>query len=616
MGNDNKMKPTGEVLAALRTLMRNLPNSLGSINAYIIPSDDAHQSEYLAKRDERRAFISGFDGSAGTAVVTEKEALLWTDGRYYQQAGKQLDENWTLMKDGQPATPSIDAFLAKVLEPGSKVGVDANLISTRAWNPLHTSLKSSGCSLLPITPNLIDLVWKDQPAAPQNPIIPLNLEFTGQSVAQKLAAVREKMTDKRASVLVVSALDEIAWFLNLRGSDIDYNPVFFSYVLVTLDDLFFFIDESKLSSAIHDHFRTNEVQPKIRPYGDVHQVLKSLAESCSHRVWISLGSSYALTALIPEEKRLHEITPINLMKAVKNDVEAKGMRECHIRDGVALCQYFAWLERTIKAGKPVDEISGADQLEQFRSKQEKYMGLSFTTISASGPNGSVIHYHPLPDTNRPISDKEMYLCDSGAQFLDGTTDVTRTMHFGTPTEQEITAFTHVLKGQIALGTAVFPRKVKGQFLDTIARKALWDAGLDYGHGTGHGIGHFLNVHEGPMGIGIRLMPDDPGLEENMFLSNEPGYYKEGKFGIRIEDIVQVVSTNIGDNFDGRGALTFHTVTMCPIQTKLIDVKLLTEKERTSINNYHKTVWETLSPLLKKAGDAETLAWLERETQAI
>lgn len=411
------MKPTGEVLAALRTLMRNLPNSLGSINAYIIPSDDAHQSEYLAKRDERRAFISGFDGSAGTAVVTEKEALLWTDGRYYQQAGKQLDQNWTLMKDGQPATPTIDAFLAKVLEPGSKVGVDANLISTRAWNPLHTSLKSAGCSLLPISPNLIDLVWKEQPAAPGHPIIPLSVDFTGQTVAQKLAAVREKMTDKRASVLVVSALDEIAWFLNLRGSDIDYNPVFFSYVLVTLDDLFFFIDESKLSGSIHDHFRTNEVQPKIRPYGEVHQVLKSLAESSSHRAWISLGSSYALTALIPEEKRLHEITPINLMKAVKNEVEAKGMRECHVRDGVALCQYFAWLERCIKEGKPVDEISGADQLELFRSKQEKFKGLSFTTISASGPNGSVIHYHPLPDTNRAISDKEMYLCDSGAQFL-------------------------------------------------------------------------------------------------------------------------------------------------------------------------------------------------------
>ncbi|XP_055524456.1 xaa-Pro aminopeptidase ApepP [Wyeomyia smithii] len=610
------MKPTGEVLTALRSLMADLPNSLGSINAYIIPSDDAHQSEYLAKRDERRAFISGFDGSAGTAVVTEREALLWTDGRYYQQAGKQLDSNWTLMRDGQPATPTIDAWLAKVLQPGCRVGVDANLMSTRAWNPLQTSLKSAGCSLLPISPNLIDLVWKDQPAAPQNPIFPLGLHLTGQSVAEKLAAVREKMVEKRATVLVVSALDEIAWFLNLRGADIDYNPVFFSYLLVTLEDLYFFVDESKFKPSVSAHFQANQVQPLIRPYQAVQEVLKTLVEASGSRVWISLGSSYALTALVPEEKRIHEITPINLMKAVKNEVEVAGMRQCHIRDGVALCQYFAWLERCLRENRAVDEISGADQLEKFRSKQENYMGLSFTTISASGPNGSVIHYHPLPETNRPISTKEMYLCDSGAQYSDGTTDVTRTVHFGTPSEEEIHAFTRVLKGQIALGTAIFPRKVKGQFLDTIARKALWDAGLDYGHGTGHGIGHFLNVHEGPMGIGVRLMPDDPGLEENMFLSNEPGYYKDGKFGIRIEDIVQVVSASIGDNFNGRGALAFSTVTMCPIQTKLIDVSLLTEKERGSLNRYQETVRETLSPLLKKANDVETLAWLERETQPV
>lgn len=346
--------------------MANLPNNLGSISAYIIPSDDAHQSEYLAERDERRAFISGFDGSAGTAVVTEKEALLWTDGRYYQQAGKQLDSNWTLMKDGQPTTPGIDMWLANELQPGAKVGVDANLISTRAWNPLQTALKSAGCSLLPISPNLIDLVWENQPSAPNKPIVPLPVEFTGKSVAAKLEAVREEMREKRASLLVVSALDEIAWFLNLRGSDIDYNPVFLSYVLITLDDLFFFVDESKLSPNIYEHFRANDVQPKVHPYDEVHGMLKSLAKASSNRVWISLGSSYALTALIPEEKLMHAITPINLMKAVKNDVEASGMRACHVRDGVALCQYFAWLEKCIKDGVAVDEISGATRLEELR----------------------------------------------------------------------------------------------------------------------------------------------------------------------------------------------------------------------------------------------------------
>uniref|UniRef100_A0A2M4AFN2 Putative xaa-pro aminopeptidase n=1 Tax=Anopheles triannulatus TaxID=58253 RepID=A0A2M4AFN2_9DIPT len=610
------MKPTGEVLSALRQLMANLPNNLGAIGAYIIPSTDAHQSEYLAARDERRAFVSGFDGSAGTAVVTEREALLWTDGRYYQQAAKQLDSNWTLMKEGLPSTPSIDAWLAKILKPGSRVGVDANLITTAAWNPLQTSLKTAGCSLLAVEPNLIDLLWQDQPAVPHNPLLPLSTSFAGCTVAEKLASVRTKLTEKRASVLVVSALDEIAWLLNLRGTDIDYNPVFFAYVIVTPDELHLFIDPVQVGPPVLEHFGANGAEVLVHPYEEVQTVLKQLAEASSQLVWISSGSSYALTALIPDEKRFHDITPIQLMKAIKNETEAQGMRDCHRRDGVALCQYFAWLERTLAAGGTVDEISGATQLERFRSVQQHYQGLSFTTISASGPNGSIIHYHPLPETNRPITDRELYLCDSGAQYLDGTTDVTRTMHFGTPTAEEIRAFTYVLKGQIALGTAIFPRKVKGQFLDTIARKALWDIGLDYGHGTGHGIGHFLNVHEGPMGIGIRLMPNDPGLEENMFLSNEPGYYKDGQFGIRIEDIVQVIKANVGTNFDGRGALAFSTITMCPIQTRLIDVSLLTAAERQHINRYHERVRDQLLPLLREANDADTIAWLQRETEPI
>ncbi|ETN65044.1 xaa-pro aminopeptidase [Anopheles darlingi] len=610
------MKPTGEVLTALRQLMANLPNNLGAIGAYIIPSTDAHQSEYLAARDERRAFVSGFDGSAGTAVVTESEALLWTDGRYYQQAAKQLDSNWTLMKEGLPSTPSIDAWLAKILQPGSRVGVDANLITTAAWNPLQTSLKTAGCSLLAVEPNLIDLLWQKQPAIPHNPLLALSTSFAGCTVAEKLISVRSKLAEKRASVLVVSALDEIAWLLNLRGTDIDYNPVFFAYVIVTPEQLHLFIDPVQIVPPVLEHFGANGVEVQVHAYDEVHTLLKQLAEASSQLVWISSGSSYALTALIPEEKRFHDITPIQLMKAVKNETEAQGMRDCHRRDGVALCQYFAWLERTLATGGTVDEISGATQLEHFRSVQQHYQGLSFTTISASGPNGSIIHYHPLPETNRPITDRELYLCDSGAQYLDGTTDVTRTMHFGTPTAEEIRAFTYVLKGQIALGTAIFPRKVKGQFLDTIARKALWDIGLDYGHGTGHGIGHFLNVHEGPMGIGIRLMPNDPGLEENMFLSNEPGYYKDGQFGIRIEDIVQVITANVGTNFDGRGALAFSTITMCPIQTRLIDVTLLTPAERQHINSYHERVRDQLLPLLREANDAETIAWLQRETEPI
>lgn len=290
------------------------------------------------------------------------------------------------------------------------------------------------------------------------------------------------------------------------------------------------------------------------------------------------------------------------------------MKNCHIRDGKALCQYFAWLENEVKNGRPVDEISGASKLESFRKDLDHFMNLSFATISGFGPNGSIIHYHPKPETNLPITMENLYLCDSGAQFKDGTTDVTRTWHFGTATQHQKDCFTRVLKGQIQMGTQVFPKKIKGYVLDTLARKFLWDVGLDYGHGTGHGIGHFLNVHEGPMGIGTRVMPDDPGLQENMFLSNEPGYYETDQFGIRIEDIVRIVPAKVDNNFAGREALTFETVTMCPIQTKLINIALLTDVEINHVNDYHAKVYELVAPLLE--GDGFTLDWLKKETETI
>lgn len=403
--------------------------------------------------------------------------------------------------------------------------------------------------------------------------------------------------------------------LNLRGSDIQSNPVFFSYAIVTDNDVLFFIDPSRVTDEIRAHFAANNVQVTVKGYDQVFPELEQLANSTDGKVWISTGSSYSLTELIPRSKRHQDITPINLMKAIKNDVEAQGMINCHVRDGVALVRYFAWLENEVANKRTVTEISGATRLEQFRSEGENFMGLSFDTISGSGPNGSIIHYKPEKETDREINDKEMYLCDSGAQYYDGTTDVTRTWHFGEPSDFEKESFTRVFKGQWQLGTLVFPNKTKGRALDSLARKFLWDYGLDYGHGTGHGVGMFLNVHEGPMGIGIRDMPDDPGLQENMILSNEPGYYEDGKFGIRLEDLVQVVKANSPRDFAGRGALTFHTITLCPIHLKLIKVELLTEVERTGLNAYHKRVFDTLSPLLDP-NDKLTLDWLKNETRAI
>uniref|UniRef100_A0A1L8E2Y5 Putative xaa-pro aminopeptidase n=1 Tax=Nyssomyia neivai TaxID=330878 RepID=A0A1L8E2Y5_9DIPT len=607
---------TTKKLAALRSLMKKIPSTGETIDAYIIPTDDAHQSEYICDHDDRRSYISGFNGSSGTAVVTTTDAFLWTDGRYYDQATKQLDSNWILMKDGLPTTPTIGAFLAKSLVGGSKVGVDPKLLSFCTWTPVKNELEAADCNLVPVKENLIDLIWTDQPAQTSNQTIVHDLNFTGETVHNKMEAIRSSMKEKNVEVLIVTALDEIAWALNLRGSDIPYNPVFFAYLIITLDDIYLFIDNKKLPNDFSAYEKANNVKINIKPYDMIEGFIGELVGKSTGKFWISPVSSFSLNNIIPEKKRVQGITPINLLKAIKNAVEAEGMKACHIRDGLALCQYFAWLNDVVQKGEYVDEISGADKLESFRAKQEHYMGLSFTTISSSGPNGAVIHYHPAKETNRPITKDEIYLCDSGAQYKDGTTDVTRTWHFGTPTAYHKDCFTRVLKGQVTIATAIFPRKVKGQMLDSLARKALWDVGLDYKHGTGHGIGHFLNVHEGPMQIGFRVTADDPGLQENMFVSNEPGFYESDNFGIRIEDIVQIVKADIARDFDGRGALAFETVTMCPIQTKMIDVSMLTDKERKHLNDYHKRVFETLGPLLKKINDDFTYQWLAKETQPI
>ncbi|KAG5671242.1 hypothetical protein PVAND_001451 [Polypedilum vanderplanki] len=614
----HKMAQTGDALSRLRVLMSGTSSlvKIDPLFAYIVPSDDAHQGEYIAARDRRRAFITGFTGSAGTAVITQNKALLWTDGRYFQQAEKQLDENWELMKDGMPDVLTLTQWLQKNCQKGDRIGVDANLYSTRAWNTLTSAFENTGCILTAVKENLIDLVWDEQPAQPSNPVITLDVKFAGKYVSEKLKEVREKMEAQNAKVLVVTALDEIAYFLNLRGSDISSNPVFFAYVIVTDKDVLLFIEPSRITDEIEKHFKTNNVEVTIKKYDEIFSTLETLANETDGKVWISSTSSQSLTNLVVKEKRHQDITPLSVMKAIKNDVEAKGMQDCHVRDGVALVQYFAWLQNEVENKRTVTEISGATKLAEFRSTKEHFKGLSFGTISGSGPNGSIIHYSPQNETDRKITDQEMYLCDSGAQYLDGTTDVTRTWHFGNPTDYEKECFTRVLKGQIQMGSLIFPNKVKGRALDSLARKFLWDYGLDYNHGTGHGIGSFLNVHEGPMGIGTRDYPDDPGLQVNMFLSNEPGYYEDGKFGIRIEDIVQIVNaTNAAHNFAGRGALTFHTVTLCPIHTKLIKVELLTEVERTLLNNYHKRVRDTLLPLLD-ANDTLTREWLVKETQPI
>ncbi|XP_037093227.1 xaa-Pro aminopeptidase 1-like [Pollicipes pollicipes] len=612
-------KNTTHLLKHLRSLMKNTKYVNEELHAYIVPSADSHGSEYLAACDERRAFLTGFTGSAGTAVVTQTHACLWTDGRYHLQARAEMDLNWTLMKDGVAGTPTQGEWLSSTLPAtGGAVGVDPRLLSSRVWDTLAAELSAAGHSLRPVQQNLVDLVWNEQPARTSNAVLPHPVKYTGMSVKSKLEEVRSQMQQRKCTLLAIAALDEIAYLLNLRGSDIVFNPVFFSYCVVLPDTVHLFIDAQKLSSGVAQHFADEGVSDlQLHGYEDVWSFLKDKAAEMDGKAWLCPLASHALTAIFDRSQRVLERTPPCTMKAIKNDTEIQGMHSAHVRDAAALCTYLSWLEEQVSAGHNVTEVSGAQKLDALRAEQDLFVSLSFSTISSSGPNGAVIHYHPAAATDRPITADELYLVDSGGQYRDGTTDVTRTVHFGHPTKHQKECFTRVLKGQIALATAVFPNKTRGTLLDPLARLALWNVGLDYSHGTGHGIGSYLNVHEGPMTIHSRPQPpSEAGLEQGMFVSDEPGYYEDGQFGIRLENIVRVVPAATKHNFGGRGFLTFTHVTLVPVQTKMLVPELLTQQEIGWLNDYHAECRETVGAVLQAQGRTAAHAWLLRETETL
>ncbi|KAL8615725.1 hypothetical protein ACOMHN_007478 [Nucella lapillus] len=615
-------KATGAVLSKLRALMKNSRHTTKPLQAYIIPTGDAHQSEYVADCDQRRTFISGFTGSAGTAIVTETQAALWTDGRYYLQAEAQLDGNWILMKDGLPDTPTPAKWLNKVLPVGSLVGCDPTLMSRELWKPLAKSLISNGHCLQPVSENLIDLVWSDRPDPPSSSLIILSKRYTGLSWQEKVSLVQEKLKTKSAKAFIITALDEVAWQFNLRGADIIYNPVFISYAVVTQNDVHLFVDESKLEEGVRHHLEVNGTQTEgggarvhTHPYTHIWDFLGSLVKDDSGKIWVSEKSSFAISDVIPKDRRLLEPSPVAKLKCVKNAAEIEGMKLAQVRDAVALCEFMVWLEKEVPTGT-VTEVSAADKAEEFRSKQKDFVSLSFDTISSIGPNGAIIHYKPKHDTDQQVTTDQVFLLDSGAQYRCGTTDTTRTVHLGTPSKHEQECFTRVLKGHINLCTAIFPNTVKGHMLDTLARTALWDVGLDYPHGTGHGVGAFLNVHEGPCGMSSRVSLSDINLEEGMILSDEPGYYEDGKFGVRIENCVLVVKAETKHNYRNKTYLTFEPITLVPIQTKMIDPTLLTEKEISWLNNYHSTVRTVVGKELLDQGKHEVHEWVLAQTEPL
>ncbi|KAF8217671.1 putative Xaa-Pro aminopeptidase P [Mycena galopus ATCC 62051] len=611
MGAGTQTVNTSQRLDTLRTLL-----AQEQVQAFVVPSEDQHSSEYLAECDERRAFISGFNGSAGCAVITGKKAFLFTDGRYFLQAEQQLDKNWTLMKQGLPDVPTWQEFLTKKIDPKSRIGIDSTLISAVDAESLTKGLKSRGSELVSLAKNPVDSVWAaDRPHRPASQVFSLDTKYSGESHSDKIKRLREEIAKKDGKAMVVTMLDEVAWLFNLRGADIAYNPVFFAYATITPDQATLFINPSQLDDAARRALGDEVV---IQDYTTFFEKLGGLAKELnlngSQKVLLGDKSSLAVAEAVGEGNYVLLPSLVAELKAIKNDTELEGFRQSHIRDGAALARYFAWLEEQLASGVELNESQAADQLEKYRSELDLFRGLSFPTISSTGPNGAIIHYSPDPKDCAVIKQDQIYLCDSGAQFFDGTTDVTRTWHFGTPTAEEKRAFTRVLQGHISIDTAVFPTGTTGYILDAFARRALWQDGLDYRHGTGHGVGHYLNVHEGPHGMGVRIAYNTTALKPGMTVSNEPGYYADGSFGIRIENIVLVRKVNTPQNFGDKGYLGFEHVTMCPIQTTLIDKTLFTAEEVRWLNGYHAEILEKVSGLLQN--DERALKWLKRECAAI
>lgn len=587
-----------ERVEAVRRLMKQ-----NQVEAYLVPSSDPHQSEYVPECWQRRPWISGFTGSAGDVLITDKVAGLWTDGRYFLQAEEELrGSGIRLFRSGQPGVPSLTEFLTRNLGPGESLGVDPRTVSMRRARELRTAVTRAKASLRFLDENLVDEVWSDRPDLPKGEARPLPLKFAGESTSSKLKRLRQAMKEQKADAHVLSALDGVAWLFNIRGRDVMYNPVVIAYTIVTGGEATLFIDPEKVTPAVRQSL---EPKVRLRPYEEFGAALEQLG-SRGARVWVEEQSASAwIEQKLKGADLVTDLSPVTLMKSRKNPVEAEGMRAAHVRDGAAVARFLAWLERAVHK-EQLTEISAAKKLEEIRREGEHFQGLSFRTISGFGPHGAIIHYTVTPKSDVPLRPEGLYLLDSGAQYLDGTTDITRTVLLGKrATAEQKDRFTRVLKGHIALARARFPQGVGGGRLDALARIALWEVGLDYNHGTGHGVGSFLNVHEGPRSIGQGRDTGIP-IEAGNIFSNEPGYYKTGEYGIRIENLVLTCENGvIGEN--GQPYLEFETLTMCPIDTRLVDRKLLTPVERKWLNDYHKLVAKKLAPFMDKT----ELAWLKK-----
>lgn len=570
------------------------------MDAYLIPTADFHGSEYVGEHFKVREYFSGFTGSAGTLVVGPEEAGLWTDGRYFLQAEQELQGSGIrLYRMGVEGTPDVEDYLARSLPPEGVLGADGRMVDA-AWGVALARALGPGRRLA-FDQDLATLLWTDRPPLPQAPAYRLTEDYAGVSAEDKLADLRREMERLGVDAHLITALDQIAWLFNLRGEDVACNPVVLSYALVEREGATLFVDGAKLSPALRAYLE--ELGVSIRPYEAVEEGLRSCR---SKRILADARrTNYTLYRLLPEEAVVDGVSPILYAKAVKNPVEQAHLREAHIRDGVAMVKLLHWLKTE---GVGATECEVARRVDGLRLEQEGCVGPSFDTISAYGPHGAIVHYHATEQSEVPLEGRGLFLLDSGGQYRQGTTDITRTVAMGPLSAEERKHFTLVLQGMLNLSEAVFPRGCRGYHLDVLARSPLWQQGLDYGHGTGHGIGYLLCVHEPPVGFHWRSTGrfDTEVLQPGMVLSDEPGVYIPGSHGIRIENQL------LCREGEQEGFLCFETLTLVPIDRDAVDLNWLDRRGLEQLNAYHRRVWETLSPHL----EGEVLAWLEQATQPL
>ncbi|WP_289741846.1 aminopeptidase P family protein [uncultured Duncaniella sp.] len=573
------------------------------VKAVIFPRTDAHLSEYISSHWHIVRYLSGFTGSAGTMVVTDKEALLWVDSRYFLQGAQQIEGTGIiLMKDGLPETPSITEYLCEHLAKGDKVGINGMLMSIDETASLRSRLNAAGIEL-DVDFDPIDRIWADRPSLPSDKIFVHDEKYAGESAKAKISRILKSAAVQGAEAYFTSALDEIAWVLNIRSNDVPCNPVATSFLYLAPDGSTLFVDGAKMTPEVEAYLKDAGVA--VAPYDAVLSSLAALPKDVT--VLLSGSRASGAIAHVLEGRYVKGDSPVALPKAVKNDVQIAGIRQAHLRDGVAMVRSFMEIEKVVESGEKLTEMGVADILLKHRSKGELFFDLSFESICGFGPNGAIVHYTATPESDSVITKGNLLLIDSGANYLDGTTDITRTIAIGEPTADMRHDFTLVMKGHIAIATSIFPEGTRGAQLDALARMPLWKEGKSYLHGTGHGVGHFLNVHEGPQSIRLNdtLAPLTPG----MLTSNEPGVYLADRYGIRCENLVLTIpyeETEFGKFY------AFETITLCPFDRSLFDVSIMSDEEIEWVDNYHHTVYDRLAPLMTE----EERAWLAAATRPL